>query len=356
MDMCLYCEKPSVILIIFIILAGCVEKEPDIVRFEAFPEEMRLTGKSFDIPITLYSPWSVIILEDHFVVTEHESDHLFHLFSVSELSYLGSFIGHGRGPDEEQGFVNQNMRRINNHTIIYQTINEIKSVTLDRDKNDLSVTETFHLVNNIYNFQHVFKLGDRFYGYEGMLGLSTEFHGYNPDTDEIFEFGKGFPDLGQKLHDGAFRFLENKRVTVKPDETLFAAAYLYFPIVRIFQSADGMVTHDTRYENGQHFPFVRITENPSEEQKESVFINYSIINSTNKYVYALYVGKTVAQDKSSENRSDEIHVFDWEGRPVKKLILGKEIFGFDVCPDDNYLIASSMNHPYKLFKFVLTGE
>jgi len=47
--------------------------------------------------------------------------------------------------------------------------------------------------------------------------------------------------------------------------------------------------------------------------------------------------------------ANEIHVWDWEGNPILKLILDRSIFSFDVTPDNKQLIALSIEDVDKLF-------
>ena len=91
--------------------------------------------------------------------------------------------------------------------------------------------------------------------------------------------------------------------------------------------------------------------------------NYRAVKSTNNFIYALYVGKT-NQDLSYDwndlaafgNHSNEIHVFSWEGEPVKRILLDRAIFSFDVTHDDRTLIASSIDSMDDLFKYSLAWD
>ena len=54
--------------------------------------------------------------------------------------------------------------------------------------------------------------------------------------------------------------------------------------------------------------------------------------------------------------SNEIHVWDWNGKPIKKIFLDKNIFSFCVSPDDKFLICSSLNEIDKFYKYSLNEK
>jgi hypothetical protein len=329
---------------------SCSNETVNQNEFQKFPITSNFESETFIIPPVFYEPTTLLLIGTKIVVVDNKSEFIFHIFDAKDFSYNGSYIRRGRGPNEEQEFFNPNMRKIRGNAIIYQTPSSIKTVEFTTLQDSVFIGKTFELFENIINFQRVFMVGNIFYGYSANLGLSSEFHGYDSITKSIFEFGA---ELGPYIEEGASPELENKRVTVKPDESLFAASYLYFPIIRIFNSTDGLVKRDIRYVQDFVFPDAMMIDNPTTEQEDSIYFYYTIVNSTQNYIYALYYGKTIAETDRSIDRSNTIHVYDWYGNPVKEIILDREVFSFDVSEDDSFIIASSMNYPDRLFKFNL---
>lgn len=335
-------------LIVFLILSfySCRYQENDFQSFDDFPHTENLISIVYHVSEAVYLPMSLFLLKDRVVVVDQKSEYIFHLFDANKFSYEGGFVRHGRGPGEEEEYFNPYMRKVDESSIIYQTPSSIKTVSFSAEMDSLSITGEVNLFDNIINFQNLFKLGNRYLGYEGSLGHSTEFHGYDPVSSKMFEFGEGFPWLEKQIENEGL-FLELKRVTVKPDESMFAAAYLCFPMVRIFCGNTGYVVHDTRFVCNKQIPQASLADNPKNKEADRNVIYYSIINSTDNYIYVLY-------GNNSFDMSNELHIFDWEGNPVKRIFLDKDIFTFDVSPDDSFIIACSHNHTDKLFKFNLT--
>ena len=60
---------------------------------------------------------------------------------------------------------------------------------------------------------------------------------------------------------------------------------------------------------------------------------------TDKYVYALYSGRTFKKHKMAAYEGETIYVYDWTGRLVKTYQLDVAITQFCVDEDENRLFA-----------------
>ncbi len=335
---------------ILLCVLSCSDENESYTEFLRFPSEYKIISQTFNVPPILFEPVTLMLFGNNVVIVDNKSEFIFHLFDANELNLIGSFIRRGRGPNEEQEFFNPYMRKVSDNSIVYQTPTNIKTVSFTSGKDSLYISKAFEFFDNIINFQRVFLINGVFYGYSGELGLSTEFHFFDSKKKEIVEFGTG---LGPYMEDGVSLEFENKGITVKPDETFFAASYLYFPIIRIFNSSTGLVSSETRYENNFDFSNSIKGKCTSNGQENHPIFFYQLIHSTQNYIYALYNGNAPSVSEKTLDRSNIIHVFDWNGNPVKKLILDHEIFDFDVSDDDSFIVAVSMNHPDRLFRFNL---
>lgn len=61
--------------------------------------------------------------------------------------------------------------------------------------------------------------------------------------------------------------------------------------------------------------------------------------ATERYVYALYSGKSGEEGKANASLGQEVHVYDWEGHPVKKYGLDTGVQKLCVSPDDKRIFA-----------------
>lgn len=69
-----------------------------------------------------------------------------------------------------------------------------------------------------------------------------------------------------------------------------------------------------------------------EDPKQSI-VYYSCIAANGRHAYALYTNEK--QYGHSESRPSEIHVFDWKGNFVKKILARDSLFRIAVDGDDN---------------------
>lgn len=84
-------------------------------------------------------------------------------------------------------------------------------------------------------------------------------------------------------------------------------------------------------------------------------IGYTDLYATERYIYALYSGKKIAQhdDEGMMNAmlSNRILVYDWEGRCICQLHTDKELFNICVTDNDTQLIALGWEDEYVLYAF-----
>lgn len=75
---------------------------------------------------------------------------------------------------------------------------------------------------------------------------------------------------------------------------------------------------------------------------------YCNVATTDKYIYALYMDQQ-KEDSYSKEKEMEIHVLDWDGKLIHKLIVDKYIIRLTVDNDDQYIYAMDINdNIYKL--------
>jgi hypothetical protein len=338
-------------------LFGCHTSSLD--EFSTFPRDVHLKARQIEIPPVLSQPMELVLLENILVGVDVKSDFFFHVFQQPDMKYTGSFIRRGHGPDEEI-FINPRVRKISGNQFFYQTFNHVKDVTYDTQSGSLFVSNSLLLEGNLFSFQHMFKLGSSFLGWNSTDTGEKEYKGFDPKTEQIFEFGPTYPDFGQSLQPDQKKMLADKNITVKPDQSKLAAAYLFFPLLRIMNSGDGSLVREIQFQNGQLFPEAVVVPKSSKHQQDVIMNNYRAIKSTDNYIYVLYVGKVNKEllypyDDFNVlgDHSNEIHVFDWAGNPAARIFLNRNIFCFEVDPVDQTLVALSITNPDSFYVYEL---
>lgn len=348
--------RNKIIWALLLLLCGCNPEEKEYETFDAFPGETFLNHQLIRIPPVLFKPMNILLLKDALVVIDFKSDYFFHVFSYPGFTYSGSFVHRGHGPEEET-FIHPSLQQTGENQFACQTINFIHRVEYDPASERLAITESLEVPGNLFELQQLFPLGDRYVAWNSSDDFSTELMAYNPSGDKSSSFGAPPPDYGRELSVAQQKMISDKIFSVRSDQTRFAALYYYFPILRIY-AADGSLLKETRFNNHQLFPEAAITENRTPLQNNQLMNNYQNIMSTDKHIYGLYSGKT-HEERSENNHSDfsnEIHVWDWEGNPIRKILLDQEIYSFDVTTDDRILVGSSLHHMDQLFRYELPGD
>ncbi|MFN2396985.1 MAG: BF3164 family lipoprotein, partial [Bacteroidales bacterium] len=121
----------------------------------------------------------------------------------------------------------------------------------------------------------------------------------------------------------------------------------------------GEIINEFRLSGKQNFPYATIDPDATEDDILSLTENYFKVKSTKEYIYALYAGETkgelypdlFAGPFTPSDFGQEIHVWTWQGEPVKSIKLDKRLFSFDVCPEDKCIVGISLSEPDYLFEF-----
>lgn len=345
-----------IILLFALMLTNCNEHSK-YETFADFPVSLELSHKPISLGTPIMYPSGFVFLDSALVVLDISGDYFLSFFTLDDYSLINQSVRRGRGPMEEESVFGL-FKGMDKNELWYKTLSGIKIVKYNMGeenmiyKRDIPNCDSFEGVTLMLNDE---VLGiPRYFQNKEFVKISTE-------DCAIIEFGPGFPDVGKNLEMEGKSILGTKSITVKPDGSLFAASYHYFPMLRIYNADDGSLKADARLGNSQEFPLAKIDPNASQTETLSTITNYYTSNSTNRYIYASYSGKSlldlqpdiIQEGFKIMDFTNEIHVFDWDGNPVKRLILDKRIFAFAVSPDDKTLLAIPMSEPDNLLLYDL---
>lgn len=340
-------------ILLIILLISCIKEEK--IVFSKFPREIKLVHKEITTPNVLFMVGEMELLDSALIILNLKDDKFFQIFTFPDLKYLGGYIEKGRGPNEEVS-IDPYIRKIHGNKLLYKTLVSIKINQINRD--ELITIKTIHIPGELININHPFIIDDILYGYNVSRITNKEFIGYDPSNNSIFDFGPSYPNAERKVPPKFRNSIFAKAIIVKPDQSSFASVYDLFPMLRIY-SRNGNLLKESYYNNGQIFPSA-VMSLPTQEDANKVMQNYRKIKASNQYIYALYNGKTIGESNSEFNKdingglrdtSNEIHVWDWDGNPIMKILLDKQIFSFCITPDDKSIICTSINNLNTLFKY-----
>ncbi len=330
-------------LLLSLVFCNCTSSKTEATSIQKFPKKVNLSHEKIQTP-NLYMVANMKLMEDVLLIADIKSDKFFHAIELSNFSYLGSYIKRGNGPNEEV-YINPFFSYLKGNKFLYRGKSSIKIVEINSKKNELNILEKINIPSELFNFQHLFCLDTIEILGVGDYPRNKEFISYNRLKKSISEFGPAFPDIGIEISKEMKNAYFGKIISIKPDRKKFAAVHDRFPIFRIYKKS-GELVKELRYENGQDF-----------KDMNDVRLNFTGIKTTNKYIYTLYCGKeNVPIDINGQGdrpKSTEIFVWDWDGNPIKRLILDIDLFAFDISPDDSYIIGSNLESLNALYKIMI---
>ena len=89
-------------------------------------------------------------------------------------------------------------------------------------------------------------------------------------------------------------------------------------------------------------------------RRQEIFFHYLAITADPQYIYALYVGKET-NIKSGFPNGQFIHIFDWNGKFVRKLHLDKEASHIGIDAKNNVLLIKD-DHTDEIYRYYLNVE
>ena len=349
------------------LLASCGDKEDRLnyVIATNFPSEMQVKGKAF-ASLDHYRIREVRLIDTFLVVVTPSDSNYIHVYSTESDSLLLKLSSRGRGPgeflsaDPIRAFSEPGKRQFavfDNQTKDITMIDVIRSVNEDgffyeRFPNRISTAEGNVPVETIYH-----NSGERAV-YRTEFDMEMRFSIFNYQTGEIINIPINYPNRSDyRLPEGAGQLSRIFMVTTLAVNTrLNRIASGPFLLGELdFFDLDGNYIATSLYANKDT---IRKHIDNLYESPNSIHRYNSIICSDDDYVYVLndnYRTGVLAPAPGESNwhripspeavgHSNELLVFDWNGRPVKRFLFDRFIRNFTI--DYNMgVIFGVYNHP-----------
>jgi hypothetical protein len=351
--------KTNTVIIFWLVatLVGCSTKnQNEWNTFDDFPVTINLSTQKIHTEPVLYSVGGMVLLDSVLITVDLKADTFFRVFKLPLFEHIGGFVAKGQGPNEET-FIDPFIKPIFENKFLFQGLTSMNLAKFNNYTNNLEIVKRIDLPSSLMLLNDAIILGDSVIGNRPAFfedDANESFIGYHIVDNKFFEFGGKFPFVKKNLDPSFNNDFFGNYLTIKPDGSAFASVYYFFPILRIY-NRNGKIINEVRFNNGQRFPYAFIEKEPTMSDRMEVMQNYFSIKSTNNFIYAMYIGKKEGEMEEGwpNNRSNEIHVWDWDGNPIKRILLDKKIFAFDVEKNDKFLIASSLESLDAFFKYDL---
>jgi len=314
------------------------------IEFSTFPTEEKISFQNLfefkaGTAYKIYSVDSTLILFN----VHGEKDFFFYNYSIKNKSLSKGFLKYGRGPGEVLGAFSTG---INSKTLWVYDITLKKVIAFDRNKVLLQEKNPAFQEYPIDNSFYQIDLKDdlTFLSVGNIQSKHKIQHIDLKSSKTISEYGT-FDNIPNDIPFTTYKSMQDGFLFTRPsgDKTVFFN--LYTDKVEIFNSKKQVISQTIGPEG-----FEADMDVYDRDQQSRAAVNtktrFAFLNGavTQKFIYLLYSGNLYHSEFL--DYGNEIFVYDWEGNPVKKLLLDRHINSFTVTADNNIIYASDPNTGY----------
>lgn len=291
------------------------------------PVKLELKGKE------VLSPGSISIVDSTLFVIERDvASEIISSFSLQNFKLENSYGKRGRGPNEFSKIIQKPVSTSGasiNSLHIFDWVNKrlkkFNSTNLRKGKTSDSV-ETYTLPPNLMLTQRAVFLNDTTVIamggiYKGLLAFA------NTNSDDV-TYLNPYQLNSEQYSNRNLSELYRGEFAINFTNNSIALASKYIPEILI-TNFEGKILRKISISN---YNLTKIADTPVEKRA----LQFQDIKVTRNYIYAVHIGenrkqlqKRLNSEKAkSQGPLSEIHIYDWDGNPIKKLILKGGYFPF----------------------------
>lgn len=349
--------KIALFLFWIIIFSGCIKPDrhigyDGIMYFDdsEINDKKTLVSRVFNDDI-VGLPTQLDLIDTLLIANDTKTDSIFHFFSIHSGMHLGKFVSKGSGPNDLISCSNISVLDsdslksfwafdITRRRFVEYCLEELLQNKVDKRYNNVV---DFKLQNNeLGAINEVFWIGK-----DSLLCRS-----FNQYKQRFLILDKNAGVLKEVSNDRMSIYYDNtnviladmfsSKINIKPDRSRVVVVGRYFDFIEIYDQNGFLLfnicgpMHNTFMSFDEGASNLRGSLVKSEESRRQ----YLQVKTTNQNIYLLYSGKE-KQDISHYSYSDIIYVLDWEGNPLKRLKLDRQIADFVIDDYKNRLLALS---------------
>lgn len=325
-----------------------------------------MVGSIIKEDLDIRYPRELFIADSIFLVQSVESSSNIYMWILDKNGkIIGNLIEKGNGPNEIPNLAS---------SVDFNNNNDEVTVWSNPYLVDYKVTD---FIQNRENFCKKIQVNPEFQDFSidkisklknGMIGFSLSGQlrfKYSSDSGDIITY-EVFPSINSDLDNNP-----NKKANVlnygcsraiKPDNTMFVTGTYIGAILELFSF------------NGQQFNPVSTVYIYPPVYKENelngdmvswdvnTIIGFDCIRTSDNYIYTLLngvKGENLITGQGDKLMSTAVTIFNWEGKPVRRIETGMQMLTFDIDENNNIGYAITINpdnHAFNLVSFPLSNE
>ncbi|WP_106831894.1 BF3164 family lipoprotein [Parabacteroides pacaensis] len=144
---------------------------------------------------------------------------------------------------------------------------------------------------------------------------------------------------------------------IKPDQTKFICVAQKAGVISFCQVNNGEIEEYKRI--SYHAPLVRQTKDtnmPAIAYKKDNKVAFCGVACNDKYIYALYSGRSFTSHGDESFQCEHLLVYDWNGNPIKRYHLDKPLFSFCLDSDNQVVYGITFSPEGNVVKYNLEKD
>lgn len=353
-----YCKLCLYSIIIFNL--GCNGFKSKKIKYQNFPKTITIEIDSISIAPVLFNENKLVASNDFLVSMNVYGDTIYRVFSLPDLDYLGCFGFQGNGPNE---FVAPSISSFGLEKDDFVT-GDIKSLYITELPHNSKVNNQSVLYKRRYLLpgafmppNNCFLLSDTLICSVKSTRSEKELVYYNSISNET-GYMIDFPNLYPSAPKDALARLYHKHVKISNDKSKIAMVYQLLPMMRIYD-VKKKKTHELFINEGPRQKEFLFDRNQLANGID-LYSYYESISVTDNYIYAFFQSKERAYKENSGEiitiplTEKQLHVFDWEGKPVVRIILKDWMRVYTPTQDERFIYFINPFREDMIYRFSLS--
>lgn len=342
---------------LFVLFFSCEEMKSSKDVFFGKTVVLEENLESIQVSPVLLLEKDMLITSDHLITLGANQGAYFKVFDLQSLDLVGEFGNEGEGPEDFTMPFSSGMT-VSGEQLVLGDLLSMRAADFNSDfwSEESRFTRTAYPSEMIpLNFPFLLNPNTICGQVEMSSKQITCFDIKSSQFSELVDYPDFLSFNNEKPYEIERMFQNQSRVS--PDGSYIVLTYSYLPLVRIFDVKSG----------GQREVFTKSNRdfysNNSGSINQSALDNqlfYHNVKVSNKFIYAFYHEKVIEDDPQSEGglatrsiSNKELHIIDFEGKPLKKIILPEWANIFSPSLDDKFLYFLHPEIEDQIFKFPL---
>jgi len=342
-------------LISFSLLCTCCTINQNIfntkeIVFDNFEREIPISGTVVNLDTIVMAPIGIYQVDSFLIFNHITGDYFFSLYNLQTKKFVGKFLQRGRGPNEFSNLSYWDEYTFqNNERWLYMSDNNLNCIfkfnLSGYFKTKTTQIELLHQYNGRQMKNHA--INDTTFLSFMITFFDKEvrvfYRKYFSTSDRLEEI-----ELTRKNVNGYEEFDKLWSAEyIRPDKKKMAMAMIHCNRIHIFDLEEFRNNITLVPKNQLNISLSELVK--QDPLKTTIY--YISTKATQDYIFALFQNIRISDYQQRLNKM-EIHVFDWNGYPVFKLVVNEYINDF--CVDWGTKIMYAFDYEENIYQYDLS--